>query len=308
MLIAVLALAWVVVGVVWLLGRLRESREERSISHFHEEHEVLSRRGYSVAPAQRLEDIPSYLDDVAPATRTFSRRVGSSRRATVPTPPPAAWDQPEQWDSDSYRPVEVNRVAHPSPRPALRLVSAHDETSASNPWDRWDRENTWDGDVFASPTSFDHDEYVESVEEDHRHRYAAYQRVPLREEREAQSRELRGREFPPATAHPRMSMRRRRRLAGTVVVGSALATSALDQVVPSALLRDVSYVSWASAGLYAVAYAGARAAGLVGSPARRINPPVRLAYQNDEEEGLVWGDASEAPEYSRRDAARFALG
>lgn len=55
MLLLVLALCWVALLAPVVVRRLRDSGTERSIEHFHAEHEVLSRQDYRVAPAHRLE-------------------------------------------------------------------------------------------------------------------------------------------------------------------------------------------------------------------------------------------------------------
>lgn len=55
MLLIILALFWVVLLTPSVVRRIRERNAERSIQHFHEEHEVLSRQDYAVAPAHRLD-------------------------------------------------------------------------------------------------------------------------------------------------------------------------------------------------------------------------------------------------------------
>jgi hypothetical protein len=55
MLLIVLALVWVAILVPIVIRHFRESGGERSIEHFHAEHDVLSRHEYSVSPAHRLE-------------------------------------------------------------------------------------------------------------------------------------------------------------------------------------------------------------------------------------------------------------
>lgn len=55
MLLIVLALVWVVILVPIVVRHFRENGNERSIEHFHAEHDVLSRHEYSVAPAHRLD-------------------------------------------------------------------------------------------------------------------------------------------------------------------------------------------------------------------------------------------------------------
>jgi hypothetical protein len=50
-----LALVWLALLTPVAVRKIREARSDRSIESFHAEHEVLSRQGYSVAPAHRLE-------------------------------------------------------------------------------------------------------------------------------------------------------------------------------------------------------------------------------------------------------------
>lgn len=56
MILAILALAWVAFLTPVVVRKIREMGSDRSIEHFHAEHEVLSRQGYTVEPAYRLEE------------------------------------------------------------------------------------------------------------------------------------------------------------------------------------------------------------------------------------------------------------
>ena len=60
MLALIVALFWLAILTPWAVMKFRNSRLEKSIDHFHAEHEVLSRQGYSVAPARRLDDAYLY--------------------------------------------------------------------------------------------------------------------------------------------------------------------------------------------------------------------------------------------------------
>jgi hypothetical protein len=60
MLALIVALFWLAILAPWAVVKYRNSRSEKSIDHFHAEHEVLSRQGYSVAPARRLDDAYLY--------------------------------------------------------------------------------------------------------------------------------------------------------------------------------------------------------------------------------------------------------
>ncbi len=55
MLLIILALFWVALLAPVVVRRLRDRGTERSIEHFHAEHEVLSRQDYAVTPAHRLD-------------------------------------------------------------------------------------------------------------------------------------------------------------------------------------------------------------------------------------------------------------
>jgi hypothetical protein len=70
MLLIILALFWLALLAPVAIRRLRDGGAERSIQSFHAEHEVLSRQGYVVNPAHRL-DQP---DDVGSAVRGPGRR------------------------------------------------------------------------------------------------------------------------------------------------------------------------------------------------------------------------------------------
>ena len=59
MLPLIVALFWLAVLIPWAVVKYR-NRAERSIDSFAAEHEVLSRQGYSVTPARRLDDAYLY--------------------------------------------------------------------------------------------------------------------------------------------------------------------------------------------------------------------------------------------------------
>ena len=60
MLALIVVLFWLAILVPWAVLKFRNSRTEKSIDTFHAEHEVLSRQGYSVTPARRLDDAYLY--------------------------------------------------------------------------------------------------------------------------------------------------------------------------------------------------------------------------------------------------------
>lgn len=60
MLALIVALFWLAILAPWAVVKFRNSRSEKSIDTFHAEHEVLSRQGYSVTPARRLDEAYLY--------------------------------------------------------------------------------------------------------------------------------------------------------------------------------------------------------------------------------------------------------
>ncbi|NNN08855.1 MAG: hypothetical protein HKL85_06625 [Acidimicrobiaceae bacterium] len=60
MLALIVALFWLAILAPWAVVKFRNARSEKSIDHFHAEHEVLSRQGYSVAPSRRLDEAYLY--------------------------------------------------------------------------------------------------------------------------------------------------------------------------------------------------------------------------------------------------------
>ena len=55
MLLIIIALLWLALLTPMVVRRFRDNGAEKSIEHFHLEHEVLSRQEYAVAPVHRLE-------------------------------------------------------------------------------------------------------------------------------------------------------------------------------------------------------------------------------------------------------------
>ena len=60
MLPLIVALFWLAVLTPWAVNKFRNRRSDKSIDHFHAEHEVMSRQSYSVAPARRLDEAYLY--------------------------------------------------------------------------------------------------------------------------------------------------------------------------------------------------------------------------------------------------------
>lgn len=92
MLLIFLALLWLALLTPIVVRKVREVRSERSIESFHAEHEILSRQGYAVAPAHRLDE---YEEPAAPvATRGASAYAPRRPRLTLVHP------------DDTYRSLE----------------------------------------------------------------------------------------------------------------------------------------------------------------------------------------------------------
>ena len=106
MLALIVALFWLAILAPWAVIKFRNSRAEKSIDHFHAEHEVLSRQGYSVAPARRLDDAYLYEENAYEPDHEAAR---SRPRLTVVQ------------DDDTYSSLE-----------------------SRTSWDEWDRDYDYD--------------------------------------------------------------------------------------------------------------------------------------------------------------------
>ncbi len=102
----IVALFWLAIGVPWGVSKYRNAHADRSIASFHAEHEVLSRQGYTVAPARRLDDAYLYEEQ---AYEPAHPPTGGRPRLTV------------VHDDDTYSSLE-------------RRLS----------WDEWDRDYDYD--------------------------------------------------------------------------------------------------------------------------------------------------------------------
>ncbi|MGC2168627.1 MAG: hypothetical protein WA580_05945 [Acidimicrobiales bacterium] len=93
MLLLVLALFWVALLAPVAIRHFRDGGAERSIDSFHAEHEVLSRPGYVVAPAHRLDeaDEESYFEP--PAGRRPHLRVVRSDDTPTTLEARSTWDE-----------------------------------------------------------------------------------------------------------------------------------------------------------------------------------------------------------------------
>ncbi|HEV2427423.1 MAG TPA: hypothetical protein VGS61_04305 [Acidimicrobiales bacterium] len=109
MLLIVIALLWVALLAPMAVRRLRDRGTERSIESFHAEHEVLSRQGYAVAPAHRLNE-PEPV--AARASRLTVVHADDTYRSLESR---QSWDEwSEDYDYDRYEEpaAPVNRYAH----------------------------------------------------------------------------------------------------------------------------------------------------------------------------------------------------
>lgn len=102
MLALIVALFWLAILAPWAVVKFRNSRAEKSIDHFHAEHEMLSRQGYSVAPARRLDDAYLYeeyaYEPEHEATRARPRLTVVQDDDTYSSlESRASWDE---WDND----------------------------------------------------------------------------------------------------------------------------------------------------------------------------------------------------------------
>jgi hypothetical protein len=93
MLLLVLALFWVALLAPVAIRRFRDGGAERSIESFHAEHEVLSRPGYVVAPAHRLDENDEDSYNEAPVTRRPHLRVVRSDDTPRTLEARSTWDE-----------------------------------------------------------------------------------------------------------------------------------------------------------------------------------------------------------------------
>lgn len=125
MLLIFLALLWLALLAPVVVRKVREYRGERSIEHFHAEHEVLSRQGYAVEPAHRLDD---WDDAAVPAPSPAERRP----RLTLVHPEDtyrtlearSSWDEWSE-DYDFDRDERVTDGRHGTARAARPSASAN---------------------------------------------------------------------------------------------------------------------------------------------------------------------------------------
>lgn len=96
MILVILALAWIAFLTPVVVRKVRDMGSDRSIDHFHAEHEVLSRQGYAVEPAYRLDEY------AAPAPAPVRRAPVAEARAARPRLTVVK-------DDDTYRSLETRQ-------------------------------------------------------------------------------------------------------------------------------------------------------------------------------------------------------
>ncbi|MDE3083541.1 MAG: hypothetical protein KGJ39_09030 [Acidobacteriota bacterium] len=140
MILVILALAWIAFLAPVVVRKIRDMGSDRSIDHFHAEHEVLSRQGYAVEPAYRLDD---YADAPTPqpvrrATLAESRvarprltvvKDDDTYRSLESRQSWQEWSEDYDYDrGDAVRPVRENRYASAySAVPRELPLETHDE-------------------------------------------------------------------------------------------------------------------------------------------------------------------------------------
>jgi len=132
MLLIILALFWLALLAPVAIRRLREGGTDRSIQSFHAEHEVLSRQGYVVNPAHRL-DQP---DDAESGVQVPGRR---SRLTVVHADDTyrslesrSSWDE---WSRDYDYDDDANEGRESMNRYAAAYSSVPNETSVRRGYD-----------------------------------------------------------------------------------------------------------------------------------------------------------------------------
>ena len=143
MILVILALAWIAFLAPVVVRKIRDMGSDRSIDHFHAEHEVLSRQGYAVEPAYRLDEYAAAAPSPAPLSVRRSP-VGEARvarpRLTVVKDDDTyrslesrqswqEWSEDYDYDrGDVVRPISANRYASAySAVPRELPLETHDE-------------------------------------------------------------------------------------------------------------------------------------------------------------------------------------
>jgi hypothetical protein len=125
MLLIILALFWVAILAPVVVRRFRDSGTERSIDSFHAEHEVLSRQGYVVPPAHRLDrpdrEEPRFEEPSRP--RLTVVHSDDTYRTLETRNSWDEWSQAYDYDDDLGREEATKRPATPTNRYASAYSS-----------------------------------------------------------------------------------------------------------------------------------------------------------------------------------------
>ena len=115
MLLIILALFWLALLTPVIIRRLRDGGAERSIESFHAEHEVLSRQGYVVNPAHRLDqpdEAESVLHDDGRRARLTVVHADDTYRSLESRSSWDEWSRDYEYDEDqSHEREQRNRYA-----------------------------------------------------------------------------------------------------------------------------------------------------------------------------------------------------
>ena len=132
----IVALFWLAIGIPWGVSKYRNAHADRSIDSFHAEHEVLSRQGYTVAPARRLDDAYLYeeqaYEPAHPPTGRPRLTVVHEDDTYSSLERRLSWDEWDRdYDYDETREVDSTPV-HPAHRYAAYASSP--SPSSSRPY------------------------------------------------------------------------------------------------------------------------------------------------------------------------------
>lgn len=129
MFIVGIILLWVVLLAPFALRSWRDRRSEKSIEHFHAEHEALRRRGYSVQPTRALtDDLEEESSSVRPHLHVVPDQADSRPDHEL------SWEEWSARHGETPDPTPV-RPANPyaayAAVPTASLTSHHDEPLTS---------------------------------------------------------------------------------------------------------------------------------------------------------------------------------
>jgi hypothetical protein len=277
MLLIILALFWVAILAPVVVRRFRDSGTERSIDSFHAEHEVLSRQGYVVAPAHRLDqtdDLETGHEQAHRPRLTVVHADDTYRSLETRN----SWEEWSQ-DYDYERDENASRPAVRTNRYASAYSSVPREPGVR---DRYD-----------APTSSN--------------RYAStYSSVPSEPE-------VRDRYAAPAHHG---SMRSRRKVLFMRTALSAVVLTSLYFVVGYSIIEDLAILAWVglvgyvALALFSVSQGYLHESSLpIRLPRSRPLATIEPLYdENSEEFDSEFYDSNSDDEWRRESPSRYALG